>query len=328
MACAIIACLALHRAVFRDWWPGLPLAALGVALAVAAKQVSVVLVPATLFWLWWEGRQRLMARWIFWLAVVCGCLAVGFFAAFGTEEMLFNAWLVFSRMPWQGGWEIFWRNVVEMLRAGWFWALVALLVLLAVRFRWRGQVASEAGALVRLFVCLAVWQAPMGLTAAMMRDAGLNSIHAINYLLIAGLVAIASTLQQRTPQEVLRLWRVLWGVTVLGLAVIVSSVRDLRLVWTPYRGQEELLAIARSHEGKIYLPWNPLTTIITEHKIYPFDEALHFMWLAGLEPPREAIVGAVPAGPLIIYQEPNQGRFALRYFDQGAKKPSPSGAAP
>jgi hypothetical protein len=30
------------------------------------------LLPATLTWLWWAGHRRLLGKWIFWLAVVCG----------------------------------------------------------------------------------------------------------------------------------------------------------------------------------------------------------------------------------------------------------------
>lgn len=317
MAWAVAACVALHARAVRGWQPGLPVAAVAVALAVAAKQVSVVLVPATLGWLWWEGHRRLLGRWIFWLVVGCGGLAGIFFAVFGAEGMLFNAWLVFARMPWQGGWEILWRNIGDLVASGWLWLLAGVAGAGAVRFRWRGQMAPEAGALARLLVWLALWQLPLGLLASLKVDAALNSVHATNYLMIAGLVAVASTLARSEGSAGGRLWPALAGVVVIGLVAAIMPVRNAGLVWTPYRGQEELVALARRHQGNIYLPWNPLTTIITERKIYPFDEALHFLWMAGLEPPREAILAAVPAGATIIYQEPAQGHFAMRYF--GAK---------
>jgi hypothetical protein len=325
MGWAVVACVALHAAAVRDWRPGLPLAALAVALSVAAKQVSVVLLPATFAWLWWDGHQRLMGKWTFWLAVVCGGLAAVFFAAFGAEGMLFNAWLLFSRMPWQGGWDIMWRNLGETAGSGWLWLLAALAASLAVRFRWRGLVSPEAGALVRLLLCLALWQLPLGLMASMVVDAALNSIHATNYLLIAGLVAAASALAGRAAPEVSRLRAALAGVAVIGVVMVaLQAAWDPGKVWMPYRGQEDLVTLARRHQGKIYLPWNPLTTIITERKIYPFDEALHYLWLARLEPPREAILAAVPPGAMIIYQEPSQSHFALRYFGQQANPPAPS----
>lgn len=323
MAWAIVACAALHAAAVRDWRPGLPVAALAVALSVAAKQVSVVLVPATLVWLVWEGHRRLLGKWLFWLAVGCGGLAAVFFAAFGAEGMLFNAWLLFSRMPWQGGGDILWRNVGETLSSGWLWLLAAVVASLAVRFRWREQVAPEAGALARLLVGLALWQLPMGLMASLVVDAALNSIHAINYLLIAGLIVATSALARSEAPDGRRLWPVLAGVAAVALVMAILPVRGSGTVWSPYRGQEDLVTLARQHQGKIYLPWNPLTTVITERKIYPFDEALHYLWLARLEPPREAILAAVPAGAMIIYQEPAQSHFALRYFGKKAAVPEP-----
>jgi hypothetical protein len=54
--------------------------------------------------------------------------------------------------------------------------------------------------------------------------------------------------------------------------------------------------------------------IIAERKIYPFDEALHYLWLARLEPPRAAIRAAVPTGAYLFYDEPCQSHFALNYF--------------
>lgn len=324
MGWAIVACVSLHAAAVRGWRPGLPVAALAVALSVAAKQVSVVLVPATLVWLWWEGHQRLLGKWIFWLAAICGGLAAVFFTVFGAEGMLFNAWLLFSRMPWQGGWDILWRNVGETAWSGWLWLLAALLGSLAVRFRWREQVAPEAGALARLFICLALWQLPLGLAASMVVDAALNSVHATNYLLLAGLIAAASALARRGPPDASRLWWALTGVATLGVVTAIRPALGPGTVWVPYRGQEELVALARKHQGKIYLPWNPLTTVITERKIYPFDEALHYLWLARLEPPREAILAAVPAGALIVYQEPSQSYFALRYFNKDAQPQPPA----
>jgi hypothetical protein len=328
MAWAIVACVALHAAAVRNWRAGLPVAAVAVALAVAAKQVSVVLVPATVGWLWWEGHRRLLGRWIFWLVVGCGGLAATFFAVFGAEGMLFNAWVVFSRTPWQGGWALLWRNLGETVASAWVWLVAAVAVAAALRFRWRERVAAEAGALARLLVWLALWQAPLGLLASLKVDAALNSIHATNYLMLAGLVAVTSMLARGETAAGSRLWPVLAGVAVIGVAAAVLPIRSLGLVWTPYRGQEELVALARRHQGKIYLPWNPLTTIITERRIYPFDEALHFLWMAGLEPPREAIVAAVPAGAMIVYQEPAQGHFALRYFDAKAAPAAPPPAGP
>lgn len=327
MAWAIIACLALHAAATRGWRWGLPLAALAVAVAVAAKQVSVVLLPATFFWLWREGHRALLGRWFFWLALVCGGLAALCLWAFGAEEMLFNAWLLFARTPWQGGWNIVGRNLVDVIAAGWLWILAALWGAVALRFRWRDRVEAGPASLARLFFWLALWQLPLGVTASLVVDAALNSIHAINYLLLAGLVVAGAVLARVAPaggnSDSGRGARVALGaVAVLALAAAAWPLRSADLTWRPYRGQDELLALARQHAGKIYFPWNPLTTVISERKVYPFDAGLRCLWLAGLEPKRAAIVAAVPPAPLIIYQEPSQTHFALNYFGKDQRDPA------
>ena len=45
-----------------------------------------------------------------------------------------------------------------------------------------------------------------------------------------------------------------------------------------------------------------------------WDAICHHLWRAGLEPPRAAIVAAVPPGAEVLYQPTNQSRFALSYF--------------
>lgn len=323
---AVTACLALHAAAVRGWRYGLPLAALGVALSVAAKQVSIVLLPATFCWLWWEGHRALMARWFFWLALVCGGLAALFFALFGAEGMLFNAWLLFSRMPWQGGWGVVGRNLGEVAAASWLWFLAAAAGAIALRVRWRDHVSAEAAPLVRLLFGVALWQLPLGVTASLVVDAALNSIHAINYLFLAGLVIAGSALARsgHAPPGggLMRPGFAAGAIAALALVAVLPGVRNPDVVWRPYRGQDELLALARQHPGRIYLPWNPLTTLISERKIYPFDEALRYLWMARLEPPRAAIQAAVPKDPLIIYQEPSQTHFALNYFGQDQRNPA------
>ncbi len=111
-------------------------------------------------------------------------------------------------------------------------------------------------------------------------------------------------------------------VTVIGLAIGFGLTLKRQPVWTPYRGQEELLATVRNSPGKLYLPWNPLVTIIAERKIQPFDEALRYLWMAGLEPPRAAIKAAVPEGAFLIYDEPCQSHFALNYFGKDQRDPA------
>jgi hypothetical protein len=319
---ALVACTALFGRTVLNWRPGFVVAAFALALSVATKQVAVVLIPATLLWMWREGHGKLIWGWIFWLAVVCGGLAVVVLVAFGPEELLFNAWLLFSRMPWRGGWLMLGTNLLEVLRSCWLWCASAVTAWLLFKSGKKEGVrpSLEAVSFARLLGWIAVIQMPMGLTASLLVDAELNSIHAPTYLLISGLVLGGSFLTELSkvgnPKLRIRPWLSVGTIAMTGLSVAFYLCFDRPAVWKPFRGQEEVLAMVKRSPGKIYLPWNPLITIIAERKIYPFDEALHYLWLARLEPPRAAIRAAVPAGAFVVYHEPCQTHFALNYFGE------------
>jgi hypothetical protein len=323
---ALVACAALHARIYRAWRPGFPIAAAALALSVATKQVSVILVPATLLWMWREGHGKLAGAWIFWLGSICGSMAMLAFLAFGAEELLFNAVLLFSRMPWRGGWGQLGINLLELTGYGWLWVVAGIAGALLLR-REGLRPAGPAAAFARLLGWIALIQAPMGLTASLLVDAGLNSIHAPVYLLIAILViggsALASSPETAAATNGPRRLRLLVGLLlVAGMASSAYVATRRQLAWQPDRGQERLLEIVRGNPGKVYLPWNPLVTIIADRKVYPFDEGLRYLWMAGLEPPRAAIQAAVPAGAFILYQEPSQSHFALNYFGKDQRNPA------
>jgi hypothetical protein len=324
VAWVLAACVALQAAVGRGWRPGLPLAALAVALAIGTKQLAIVFVPATVVWLWREGQGRLVRAWLFWLVVCGGGLAAIFFFLFGPEQLLFNAWLLHSRNEWQGGWVLLVGRGWELVTTGWIWWSAAALAWVAARSRLRVTLGPEAGAMVRLLGWAAAWQLPFGLMASLKEGGGLNSVHALSYLLAAGLIAVGASLARE--EEGIATKGGMRAVTVtLGIALLVLAA-DFRMAiapgkaWVPYRGLEDLLVRAKASQGKLYLPWNPLITILSDGKIYPFDDALKSLWAAHLEPPVDAIRAAIPAGAVIFFQEPSQSKFVLNYFGPEVSK--------
>ncbi|HET7538136.1 MAG TPA: hypothetical protein VFJ90_16870 [Candidatus Didemnitutus sp.] len=320
---SVVSCVALHARVMREWKPGLPLAAVALALAVATKQVAITLVPATILWLWRERQTRLLGNWIISLGIICGGLAVVTLRAFGPEELLFNTWLFFTRMPWRGGWGQLGVNIVDITASSSFWILAAIVGAWLMR-GWRLQPSPAASSFARLMLWVTVIGLPMGLAASMVLGAELNSVHFPRFLLVAGLVTWGSGLavaQRTTATPPAGLRPAFAAVTLLGVALGFVFVLRRDTVWTPYRGQEVALAAVRESHGKLYLPWNPIPTIIAERKIYPFDGALKYMWHAGVEPPRAAIKAAVPEGAALLYNEPSQSHFALNYFGRDQRDP-------
>ena len=323
VAGVLAACVALHAGAVRGWRPGLPLGALAVAWAVGTKQLAVMVVPATLVWLWREGHGRLLRAWVGWLVACGGGLAGIFLLSFGAEELLFNVWFVLARTPWQGGGALLAKSGWDVVQSAWVGWVAGGLGWLVWRPVWRGPLAPEAGAMVRLLGWAALWQAPFGLVASLKAGGGINSVHALFYALVAGLIFVGAALVQadatRADPRRLRPAVVLGAALLAGLAVDYRMAFMREAVWTPYRGLENLLARARASPGALYLPWNPLITILSDRKIYPFDDALLSLWRAKLEPPREAIRAAIPAGAVIFYQEPSQSHFALNYFGPEAR---------
>lgn len=324
IAGVLVACTALHGSVVRGWRPGLPVAALALALAIGAKQVAVMLIPATLVWLWREGHGRFVRTWLFWLVACGGGVALACFLAFGPEELLFNAWLVLSRMPWRGGWSVLGDRIVEFARTGWCWWAALAIGWFFLRHREGEKVNPTAASLVRLLLWAAAWQAPLGLIASLKFGGGLNSLHALSYLLVAGVLLLGAKWAE--ANDAAGAGRKVRGVRRLfGALLALALVEDVRLtlarsaVWMPYRGLEELVTRSRLDPGKYYLPWYPVVSVIAERKVYPFDDALMVLWTARLEPPRAAIRAAVPAGASVIYDVPSQSHFALNYFE--AKPP-------
>lgn len=325
VACVLAACVALHARVLSGWKPGLPVAAVAVALAIATKQLAVVFVPASLVWLWREGHGRLVQAWLFWLVVCGGSLAGIFLAAFGAEELLFNVWLIHSRNAWQGGGAWLGARFVELMVTGWVWWVVIAVVALAVRPWERATLRPTAGAMVRLLGWAALWQLPLGLLATLKAGGGLNSVHALSYALVAGLIVLGAALARHDAEVTSgrKNLRMAWS---MGAAVLLALVVDFRMavgrpvVWTPYRGLEELVAESKAYPGKRYYPWNPLITILSERKIYPFDDALKCLWIAQLEPPAEVIRAAIPSGAVIVYHEPSQSKFVLNYLGPEARQ--------
>lgn len=315
-----IACWSLARAAAGRGDRHVPLAALAAVLALWTKQVAVALPLALLLWLAWTKRFRLMRPLFLWLVVCGGVSTIVFFLWFGGEALLFNLWLFHVQNPLRGGWGYLGGEILRMSWTSGVWLVAAAWLVLAARL-WGGRRAEDPHPLPGLLGCVALCHLPLGLAAALKAGGGLNSVHSLNYfalLLALGLMRLPQKVDRPDSLETRR-WRVapaFMSVTVVALglgAAAYHSVRmDARLL--PYRGQEKMLALAQASAGRLYFPWNPLLTLITDRKIYPFDDALFCLDRAGLAPPMAAVRAAVPPEAVLYYEEPAQSHFALNYF--------------
>jgi hypothetical protein len=315
LALQFVACVGLFRAVRTGGRHGLHLCAFAVAAAVWTKVIALFLVPALLCWLWHERRRDLIRPFLFWCLVYGGTLTALILAAFGAEEVLFNVWFIHAQNPWRGGLTLLASEVWHLASSAWVW-------LPAVAFAWwlhrtapRGSAAPTDGArpLLRLLLWAALWLAPLGLTAVLKAGGGLNSLHSTYYLFVAGMVVLTRLMNRPAARSLSTSFLFLLA-TAVPAWTATRLIANSGMRWTPDRTQEELLTAARREPGRYYFPWSPMITIIAENRISPLDDALYCLWLSKLEPPEEKIRAAVPAKPIIMYVEPAQSRFALRYF--------------
>ncbi len=324
IALGVAGCVALHRAALHGGRRWLHLAALGVVLAFWTKMLALPLFLALPLWLWRE-RRELVGALLFALLLWGGLVSLAVLACFGPEEIFFNGWLFHARNPWVGGGALLWENTGKVLGYAWVW--LALLLWL-----WGDGLAASpaarrlparAASLVRLLLWAAVCQLPLGLIAPLKSGGTLGSLHSVEWAMLAAMVALWHRWSQPGGMGEAVRPAMIFALAVLASLVMAGcSIFEFEGVWTPYRGLETDLALARAQAGRIYFPWNPMLTIITERRVYPLDDALYGLATAGLEPPPEKIRAAVPAGAALIYYDNAQSRFAERYFQPPAVRPS------
>jgi hypothetical protein len=308
----LLACVFLHRAVQPSQARWLAAATAALLLAIWTKQLAVMLIPAMLGWLWRSGQRELARRLVFQLLVGGAVSAIGVFWYFGTQEVIFDLWLIHTRNPWRGGAALLWAELGRLTASACVW--IPLIILVGwLRRTDRRKIPASTLSLLSLLGWCAIWQLPSGLTAVLKAGGGLNSLHTVHYLMVMLLIVAFHVFAQpvASPTRVGLLWLTALAVPLGNAAVFAINPGSH---WKIPQSHEHMLALAREQPGRFYFPWNPLVTLMAERRIQPLDDALYCLWLARLEPPVEAIRAAVPASPIIFYEEPAQSRFALRYF--------------
>ena len=86
----------------------------------------------------------------------------------------------------------------------------------------------------------------------------------------------------------------------------------------PSNPQQVAYECARAHPGEVYFPWNPLSSLMAEGKVYHFEFAIYDRDLAGLPPSLQHFQEGIPAKLRNIAFPPNphewQPRLVLRYL--------------
>jgi len=274
-------------------WVGL--AAMAAALAPWAKQLAVAVPAAMAAWLWWSGERR---RAIQFSALAAGAtllLTAGFVQWFGADALWFSMVARPAKIPFslQTGA----LSAGRLFFTGGLWFVVGILLLW---LRARQRPGDDHLYRITLPVTwLAVTSLPLGLIACFKLGGGPNSIHALYYA-TAWLALLATWLWRNYPTSRI-------AVATILLLGALNGIRDhlvRGVYWMPTHYQRETLAWAKAHQGHAYFPWNPLVTILTDHQVYPTEDALYYQRLTGLQSPPAALAVAVPSDAIIVYHDP------------------------
>jgi len=289
----------LHSGATR--W--LHLSALAVALAVWTKQTAAVF-PVVLVVGWgWERRWSLVFRWgglTFGYTAVLSLLVGG---VFGFGRIWFYIVAIHQRLPWRAADGYFsltgdtlWLDLLP-------WAALAALPWAVRRLKSFPPSPDSASP----YAWLGLAMLPFGVAAALKEGGGFNSAHGLFF----AAVAIGLRLHAVASFGPVRL------AAVLLLGVLALGNNSGRLgQWTPSPYQDRLLAIAQAQRGRLYLPWNPLITLVSDGKVYPFEYALYAREITDSALTPSEIRNALPEDPVILYDPLAATRTITRYLPE------------
>lgn len=287
----LLSCVLLASSDKDPGWTRLGLSALFALMATWAKQVEVAVIPALGIFLWLVHGWGSLVRFIACTFVVGIVSLIVFSVAFGWEGMFFNLFSVPSRHPWIGPapWA-FAMATLELAKPAALYAFIVLagIVVAGRSARWNPLKASGwlCGQSWFLPLLAAILMIPTSLVGRVKWGGWLNTYHALYYLICAASLVLV---QWSRPGVLGRRHVVFsWVLLVSTLLLVGTAAGDLKLLrWIdrPERNpQQQAYEFALKHPGEVYFPWNSLSTLMAEGKLYNMEPGVVDRELAGYRP--------------------------------------------
>ena len=264
----VLSCAALVRP------DRLPLAALLCVLTAWTKQTDFPLAIAQLIFLARLRGGRTALRYTGWLAGWAAGITAIFCAWFGAGTLWHVLIVLQTRFP------------IDTWRLGAEWASFAphgAWILLLVLGLWRGLPPPAAERARReyelgwLLCGSGLVLLPVGFLAAIKNGGTQNSIHALAYgilgVTVLGLLWLNAAQGRLARQGQLALLGGMVLVAALGAGRVLRN-GDLHAVAIGEQ-HREAFEFVRAHPHQVYVPWNPLITLMAERREYPFECAYH-----------------------------------------------------
>ena len=280
----------------------LALSAFLAALSCFTKQIEVFALPGLFFFIGLAFSWRcafiyagLVAGWAVALAIAFG-MAMG-----GFNDMMFNIVEVPSLHEWKGPkLSILIKSGIELTLSSVF-LLFLLLPFICRDFHRKGHRLSDISESCFtnrwiVFAFIGITMVPGSLMGEVKVGGMENSYHTLYYLMIAAGLALFGWVSAMSEGEQKR--AALVGIYLIAALVIGIRVHGMlnllraRSVWN--NTQQEAYEFAKAHPNQTMFPWNPLSTLYADGKVYHFEYGVYDRVFAGFKPEQEHFEKHIP----------------------------------
>lgn len=281
---ALCACAAIYRHRTR---PAMIISAVAAVLCIWTKQNYLPLIVALPLWIGLTNGIRPAARFAAVLATAGVIFSAIFLATFGAGNMLFHMITLPGGHPYRDaslGTILAWFIGLHDLLATCAVPLGMLAVVLILdsilhteKTSWSEWIKQRPWL---LYLLVAIFLIPGSLAGYIKLGGYVNSLACTDFFLliaaVTGAVHILSALELDSPVR----RSVTGGMLVFGLVLAIKTnfagVNGIVPSWSnilhPYDNpQQQAFDYAKKHPGELYCPWNPLTTLLADGKLYHFE---------------------------------------------------------
>jgi hypothetical protein len=285
-------------------------------LAVWAKQIEAPLLLAQLTYLALVFGGRTAWRYLLRLSILGGALSLGFVALFGFHDMVFNMFTLPGHQPWHTSPSQLGVITLNLLLRSRLFLFVIAWVLLSTPGLTRQWLRDRDW---MLLILAAAFLFPVSVLARSKIGALENSYHCLYYLLAACSVLLTKSV--RTDSVPRYRWVAFLLACLLSVSVslqLQTGLRGLRhLGRLSDNPQQQAFEFARTHRGEAYFPWNPLSTLLAEGKLYHFDYAVRDRMLAGHQVSDRHFRSQLPPNlRFVLFQKKRQDEYVLRHLPE------------
>jgi hypothetical protein len=282
------------------------------ALSIASKQTIAPVVLAVSAYIAIKGGGKQFARFLFAFATTGAALLALLLAILPTRAFLFNTLVLAAHRPLKPDYQ---QILAGAYRMGRLEALPALLPLLFLAI-WSWTRARPRRDIRQFFAAnswTVFWMAsavmiPVSMKAISTVGADINQLGCVLYFLF---VAAGLAIQQyftdanraaRLSSRIFLTTGILVSVAPGMILTIPASLRDLKA-----NASQTAHTYNLRHPGVAYFPYNPLTSLLADGKLYDLDLALYDREVAGYPLTPQQLQSGVPHNLILIALPPGEG---------------------